>query len=142
MLMRLLLLAVKNVKTWTWLLEELLEKKWRHDKDKKAVKFDNKCTDWCTYQNLQEMYGSAGIACKHPEPLWRDENDKVVTEENAYGLASQYELIHHDWLFFVDEYGSNISQTKDGQVDGSCFFAVRMAGHNNVLPPRMHTNCP
>jgi hypothetical protein len=92
---------------------------------KKAVKFDNKHAEWCTYDNIQEMYDeiyqnlcSAGLACKHPEPLWRDENGEVVEEHKAYGLVSHYELIHLDWLLFVDECRSNTSQTKDGQVSG------------------------
>jgi hypothetical protein len=59
---------------------------------------------------------------KHPEPLWRDENGEVVEEHKAYGLASHYELIHPDWLLFVDECGSNTSQTKDGQVGGQRFL--------------------
>ena len=96
---------------------------------KKAFKFDNKRAEWCTYDNIQEMYDEiyqnlyiAGLACKHPEPLWRDENGEVVEEHKAYGLASHYELIHPDWLLFVDECGSNTSQTKDGQVSGQRFL--------------------
>jgi len=99
---------------------------------KKAVKFDNKRADWCTYQNMQEMYEEiyknlcgAGLACKHPEPLWRDENGEVVTEEKAYGLASKDELIHPDWLLFVDECSSNTSQSKDGQVGGQVFLCSK-----------------
>jgi hypothetical protein len=46
----------------------------------------------------------------------------VVAEEKAYGLASQHELIHPDWLLFVDEYGSNTLQAKDGQVGGQKFL--------------------
>jgi hypothetical protein len=62
-------------------------------RSKKAVKFDNKRAEWCYYLNIQEMYEeiyknlfTAGIACEHPEPLWRDENGNVVeSEENAFG---------------------------------------------------------
>jgi hypothetical protein len=76
----------------------------------------------------EEIYGnlcSAGFACKHPEPLWRDENGKVITEEKAYELASQYELIYPDWLLFVDECGSNTSQSKDGQVGRQVFLCSK-----------------
>jgi hypothetical protein len=47
---------------------------------KKAVKFDNKHAEWCTYMNMQEMYdevyislATAGLAVKHETPvlIWR-----------------------------------------------------------------------
>jgi hypothetical protein len=64
------------------------------------------------YQNL----------CNAGEPLWRDENGEVVEEHKAHGLASHCELIHLDWLLFIDECGSNTLQTKDGQVGGQRFL--------------------
>ncbi len=52
---------------------------------KKAVKIDVKRALWCTYLNMQEMYNeiykdlfSAGLACEHPEPIWRNEHEEVV----------------------------------------------------------------
>jgi hypothetical protein len=50
----------------------------------KTVNFDCKRADWCNYLNMEEMYQeiyrnlcSAGIACEHPEELWRDKNGEV-----------------------------------------------------------------
>ncbi len=87
---------------------------------KKAVKFDNKRAEWCNYHNMKLMYDEiykdfccGGIAVEHPEPVWRNEAGEVVeSEEQAFGLKSKYELIHPDWLLFVDEVGSNTSQAK------------------------------
>jgi hypothetical protein len=60
-----------------------------------------------------------GLAVAHPEPLWRNKKGEVVEEEEkAFGMQSKYELIHPDWLLFVDEVGSNTSQSKDGHVGG------------------------
>jgi hypothetical protein len=75
------------------------------------------------YQEIYKNLCSAGLACEHPEPLWRDENGEVVeTEEKAFGCKSKYELIHADHLIFVDEVGSNTSQAKDGQVGGQTYL--------------------
>jgi hypothetical protein len=72
---------------------------------------------------------------EHPEPLWRDENENFVgLAENTFGCKSKYELIHPDWLFFVDECGSNTLQAKDGQVGGSFTSAQLTDGLKNVLP--------
>jgi hypothetical protein len=44
---------------------------------KKAVKFDTKRAEWCTYSNLEEMYNeiyshlvTSGLAVKHDEAVW------------------------------------------------------------------------
>jgi hypothetical protein len=97
---------------------------------KKAVKFDVKRAEWCNYTNMLEMYNeiykdfcSAGGACEHPEPAWRNENvDIVEKEEEAFGCKSQFELIHPEWVLFIDECGSNTLQTKDGQVGGQTYL--------------------
>jgi hypothetical protein len=97
---------------------------------KKAVKFDNKRAEWCNYLNMKLMYDEiykdfccGGIAVEHPEPVWRNEAGEVVeSEEQAFGLKSKYELIHPDWLLFVDEVGSNTSQAKDGNVGGQLYL--------------------
>jgi hypothetical protein len=84
------------------------------NQNKKSVKFDNKCAEWCTYENIQEMYEEiyqnlcgAGLACKHPEPLWKYNNGKVYC-------------------------GSDASQVKDGQVGGQkilCSVEGRLQEH-------------
>ncbi len=64
------------------------------------------------YSHLAE----SGLAVKHPEPVWRNLDGEIVDENQALGLKSEYELIHPELVVFVDEVGSNTSQTKDGQV--------------------------
>jgi hypothetical protein len=99
-------------------------------RSKKALKFDAKRAEWCNYTNMLEMYNeiykdfcSAGVACENPEPVWRNENGDIVKkEEEAFGCKSQFELIHPEWVLFVDECGSNTSQTKDGQVGGQTYL--------------------
>jgi hypothetical protein len=79
---------------------------------------------------MKEMYievcsqlVETGLAVKHQEQVCRDGNGDVVDDESAaVGLKSEYELIHSGWLIFVDEVGSNTSQTKDGQVGGQKYL--------------------
>ncbi len=67
-------------------------------RSKNSVKFDDKraqcCTykymldmytEICTYNNMLDMYAeiykdpcTAGIACKHEEPLWRNADSEVI----------------------------------------------------------------
>jgi hypothetical protein len=97
---------------------------------KKAVKFDNKRAMWCNYLNMHKMYEEIyknlctnGLAVAYPEPLWRNEKGEVVEEEEkAFRMKSKYELIHPDWLLFVDEVGSNTSQSKDERVGGQTYL--------------------
>jgi hypothetical protein len=59
----------------------------------KGVKFENKRAQWYNYLNMDEMYQeiyqnlcSAGIACKHPEALWKNKNGDVVeVQKQAFG---------------------------------------------------------
>jgi len=102
-------------------------------RSKKAVKFNVKCAKWCNYSNMLEMYQeiykdfcSAGVACEHPEPLWWNEKGEIMEKEDeAFGCKSQYELIHPEWVLFVEECGSNTSQAKDGQVGGQTYLSSR-----------------
>jgi hypothetical protein len=61
--------------------KNFLKRKRHFIRAKKAVKFENKRSEWCNYLNMEKMYNkvyrilcSAGIACEHPEPVWRDKN--------------------------------------------------------------------
>jgi hypothetical protein len=75
------------------------------------------------YQEIYKILCSTGIACKHPEALWRDKNGEVVeVQEQAFGCKSEFELIHPGHLIFVDEVGSNTSQTKDRQIGGQTYL--------------------
>jgi hypothetical protein len=87
----------------------------------KAVKFDTKFAEWCTYLNFEEMYNEvysnlvvSRLAVKHDDAVWQNAAGDVIPENESLGCQSAYELIHPEWLVFVDEVGSNTSQTKDG----------------------------
>jgi len=99
---------------------------------KKAVKFDTKRAEWCTYLNMKEMYDEvytslvdSGLAIKHDVPVWRNDAGEVVNKENSVGCESKYELVHPNLLLFVDEVGSNTSQAKDGNVGGEKFLCTK-----------------
>jgi hypothetical protein len=77
------------------------------------------------YDKIYSQLVEVGLAVQHPEPVWHDKDGNVVDEEHlAVGLKSRFELIHPDWLIFVDEVGFNTSQTKDGQVGGEKFLCT------------------
>ena len=104
-------------------------------KSKKAVKFDPKRADWCTYQNFQTMYKEVynemvkgGIAVKLPSNVFLNKKgDEVQEEKDSFGLPTRYILQHPDNLLFVDEVGSNTSTSKDGNVGGEKFLCEAMS---------------
>ncbi len=49
----------------------------------------------------------------------------LIRSENAFGCESEFELIHPDWLVFVDEVGSNNLQTKDSNVGGETYLCLK-----------------
>ncbi len=62
---------------------------------KEAMKFETKRSEWCTYENMKEVYtevyshlAESGLAVKHPEPVWRNLDGEVVGEKQALGLKS------------------------------------------------------
>jgi hypothetical protein len=98
---------------------------------KKAVKFETKCSEWCTYKNMKEMYAEvyshlteSGLAVKYPESVWRNADGEIVDEKQAIGLKSKYKLIHPELVVFVDEVESNTSQMKDSQVGGETYLCT------------------
>jgi hypothetical protein len=101
-------------------------------KAKKAVKFDSKRADWCTYQNFELMYNEVyeamvaeGIAMRLESPTLFDKSDHIVEDESdAFGLPTKYFLLRPDKLLFVDEVGSNTSQVKDGNIGGEKFLCL------------------
>jgi hypothetical protein len=67
---------------------------------KKTVLFDSKRDDWCRYDNFSDMYDDVygrlhemGIAKKLSEAVWRDRDNNIVTEADAYGQKTAYSLI-------------------------------------------------
>jgi hypothetical protein len=100
-------------------------------KSKKSVKFDYKRADWCTYANFLMMYREVykemvkgGIAVRLDDKMYMTKEGETVEENDAnrLGLATRYKVARPDRLLFVDEVGSNTSQTKDGNVGGEKFL--------------------
>jgi hypothetical protein len=100
---------------------------------KKAVRFGSKRDDWCRYDNFSDMYDDVygrlhemGIAEKLSEAVWRDRDNNIVTEADAYGQKMADSLIPtqaHN-LIMVDEVGENISQKGDGNAGGQKFMVT------------------
>jgi hypothetical protein len=96
---------------------------------KKAVKFDSKRADWCTYNNFETMYNEVyeemvkgGIAWKLNSSVKLNKAGSIVEHTHEqFGLETKYDLLRPDKLLFVDEVGSNTSQTKDGNIGGEKF---------------------
>ena len=100
-------------------------------KSKRAVKFDYKRADWCTYANFLMMYREVykemvkgGIAVRLDDKVYMTKEGEAVEENDAnrLGLATRFNVVRPDRLLFVDEVGSNTSQTKDGNVGGEKFL--------------------
>jgi hypothetical protein len=72
------------------------------------------------YGRLNEM----GIAEKLSEALWRDRDNNIVTEADAYEKKTAHSLIptQAHKLIMVDEVGENISQNGDGSAGGQKFM--------------------
>jgi hypothetical protein len=109
-----------------------MKQNWHLVRAKKAVKFDTKRSEWCSYANMEEMYNevynslvTAGRAVKHDEPVWRSAVGDIVPKEITFECKSMFELIHPEWLVFVNEVGSNTSQTKDGNVGGQTYLCTK-----------------
>jgi hypothetical protein len=102
---------------------------------KRAVKFEAKRAEWCTYDNFKCMYDGiyremarGGIANELAKAVFLDKQGEIVeTKEEAFGLPTKYMISRPDKLVFVDEVGSNTSTTKDGNVGGEKFLCEKMA---------------
>ena len=74
------------------------------------------------YNEVYSNLVASRLAVKHDDAVWRNAAGDVVPENESLGCQSAYELIHPEWLVFVDEVGSNTSQTKDGRVGGQTYL--------------------
>ena len=75
------------------------------------------------YEQVYKEMVAGGIAVDFPKKECLNKEGVVVLEEkDALGLQTKYNLIRPDRLLFVDEVGSNTSQTKDGNVGGELFL--------------------
>ncbi len=108
---------------------------------KKAVKFDTKHAEWCTYLNMRDMNNevyislvTSGLAVKPETNSWRNETEKIKSKENAVGCNSaELELIHPDWLVFINKVGSNTPQTKDGNGEGEMYTCTKEGNKGYLL---------
>jgi hypothetical protein len=100
---------------------------------KKFVRFDSKRDDWCRCDNFSEMYdGVYGrlhetrIAEKLSGAVWRDEDNKFVTEADINDRKAAYSLLPRQAqnIIMVDEVGENISQKGDGNAGGHQFMVA------------------
>lgn len=99
-------------------------------KSKRAIKFESKRAEWCTYANFEEMYNEVynemvkgGIATELATEVFLDKQGKIVeTAEESFGLPTKYMMQRPDKLLFVDEVGSNTNTTKDGNIGGEKFL--------------------
>jgi len=78
------------------------------------------------YNKVYSHLVSTGLAVKHDEPVWCNEAGEAVScERDAFGMKSAYKLIHPEWLVFIDEVGSNTSQSKDGAIGGQTYLCTK-----------------
>jgi hypothetical protein len=92
---------------------------------KKGQKFSKDRSDWSIYENFEQMYNEvyaamviAGVATELAEPIWVNKEQEETSEEEAFGRKVTHLLTRPDYVVFVDEVGSNLSQEGDGAVGG------------------------
>ncbi len=95
---------------------------------KKALIRDVQRETWVTYENFQNMYECvynqmviAGVARKLPEKVYYDRDGAIVDEEKAFGLASEYKLLHPEMVVTVNKTGANRNQKSHGHLGGELF---------------------
>jgi hypothetical protein len=92
------------------------------------------------YEEVFTALVASDLAVKHEESYWINAAGEVVElEKDAVGCQSAYELIHLEWLVFVDKVSSNTSQAKDGNIGGETFLCTKEEDHSNALLPKMPT---
>jgi len=71
------------------------------------------------YTEVYEEMVKGGIANKLNFSVKMNKEGLIVEHTHEqFGLDTKYDLIRQDKLLFVDEVGSNTSQTKDGNIGG------------------------
>ena len=91
-----------KLSTWTGILAGIHKKKKHLVTSKKAVKFESKRADWCTFQNFETMYNDVyeemvrgGIAMKLNAKVKLSKEGGLIVEHahEAFGLETKYDLI-------------------------------------------------
>ena len=119
------LVTTRKKKTWSTTVGKgywrgFLKRNHHLIRSKRAVKFEAKQAEWCTYDNFLKMYEEVykemtdcGIASKLKAKAHVDKTGNIVEfKHDGYGLPTQYLMHRPDKLLFVDEVGSNTSTTK------------------------------
>ena len=70
------------------------------------------------YDEVYEAMEKAGVVRRLEEPIWVDKEQKKTEQENAFGQRATHLLTRSDFVIFVDEVDSNVSQEGDGAVGG------------------------
>jgi len=88
------------------------------------------------YEEVYAEMVAGGIAAKLDTPIWLDKTGQIVeSEEEAFGMKTQYILTHPQKLLIVDEVRSNTSQAKDGNCGGEKYLVP------NELRPQIKAAC-
>jgi hypothetical protein len=99
-------------------------------KAQRAVRFDSKREDWCTYKNFEMMYAgvyaamvSSRVAIElEEEVMVRLDGSITSNKEEQAGRKTKYLLTRPEFVLFVDEVGCNTSQKNDGNNGGQKFI--------------------
>ena len=74
-------------------------------------------SEWSVHRNFLQMYDevytameTAGVAVRLPDAVWVNKSQEGRTEDLAFGRKAIHLLTRPDYVFFVDEVGSNTSQ--------------------------------
>ena len=110
---------------------------------KKGQKFSKDRSEWSVYENFVQMYDEiyaameiAGVATGLAEPVWVNKDQEETSKEEAFGRRITHLLTRPDYVVFVDEVGSNLSQEGDGAVGGE----RKIVGRGSVPRERATTN--
>ena len=113
---------------------------------KKAVRFDSKRDDWCTYENFEKMYNGvykamvdARVAIELEEEVFVKVDGTITeNEEESYGRKTKFLLTQPKYCLYVDEVGCNTSQKSDGNVGGQKFV---VGANQRALIRVSHQDC-
>ncbi len=88
------------------------------------------------YDEIYAAMEIAGVATGLAEPVWVNKDQEETSKEEAFGRRITHLLTRPDYVVFVDEVGSNLSQEGDGAVGGE----RKIVGRGSVPRERATTN--
>ena len=110
-------------------------------KSKRGKLFPQSRDDWCTFENLKEMYNmiydlltKSGVAKVMDTPRYMDMDGNYVDKNKAYGLMVNHEIKHPDYFIHVDEFGDNLDMTKDKPNAGQSLICPTYLPHQSASP--------